>query len=107
MGQQQMIDKSRLMRDMAEWVESILSRMTLAQKVGQMTQPERMEISPAEVRDFHIGSVLSGAGSCPGANRPEDWINMVDAYWNAATEQTESHLPIPICGALGSVENAS
>ncbi len=96
MGQQQMIDKSRPVRDMAEWVESILSRMTLAQKVGQMTQPERMEISPAEVRDFHIGSVLSGAGSCPGANRPEDWINMADASWNAATEQTESHLPIPI-----------
>ena len=51
-------------------IEALLARMTLAQKVGQMTQPERMHITPEEVRDHHIGSVLSGGGSTPGENRP-------------------------------------
>ena len=67
-------------------VNALLERMNLAQKVGQMTQAERMYITPEEVRDFHIGSVLSGGGSCPGDNRPSDWVEMNDAYWMASME---------------------
>jgi beta-glucosidase len=82
--------------DIAEQVELLLSQMTVAQKIGQMTQPERMEITPAEVRKYHIGSVLSGGGSCPGDNRPADWIEMADEYWEASTYDDSDHLPIPI-----------
>ena len=70
--------------------------MTLDQKIGQMTQPERMHISPGEVKRFHIGSVLSGGGSCPGDNRPADWVAMNDAYWAASMEEDADHLAIPI-----------
>jgi beta-glucosidase len=77
-------------------VESLLSQMSLAQKIGQMTQPERMSVTPEDVREFHIGSVLSGGGSCPGDNRPTDWVNMNDAYWAASMDADASHLAIPL-----------
>lgn len=84
-------------------IEELLARMSLAQKVGQMTQPERMHVTPAEVRDFHIGSVLSGGGSVPGENRPIDWVEMNDAYWAASMEETEDHLAIPILYGVDAV----
>lgn len=82
--------------DIAPRVEALLARMSLDQKIGQMTQTERMAITPAEVKAFHIGSVLSGGGSAPGANLPADWVNMNDAYWAASMEADENHLAIPL-----------
>ena len=70
--------------------------MTLDQKIGQMTQPERMHVTPDEAKRFHIGSVLSGGGSCPGDNRPADWVTMNDAYWTASMQEDAEHLAIPI-----------
>ncbi|MYI07186.1 MAG: endoglucanase, partial [Gemmatimonadetes bacterium] len=70
--------------------------MTLDQKIGQMTQPERLHVTPAQVKRHHIGSVLSGGGSCPGDNRPADWVAMNDAYWAASMEEDADHLAIPI-----------
>ncbi|EED33451.1 glucan 1,4-beta-glucosidase [gamma proteobacterium NOR5-3] len=77
-------------------VEALLSHMSLEQKVGQMTQPERMACTPEDVKEFHIGSVLSGGGSCPGDNHPSDWVSMNDAYWMASMEADEDHLAIPL-----------
>jgi beta-glucosidase len=79
-----------------EQVDALLSRMTLAQKIGQMVQPERMSITPEQVRDWHIGSVLSGGGSCPGDNTVADWVAMNDAYWAASMHADQDHLAIPI-----------
>ena len=79
-----------------EQVAVLLARMTLDQKIGQMTQPERMHVTPDEVKRYHIGSVLSGGGSCPGDNRPADWVAMNDAYWAASMEEDGDHLAIPI-----------
>ncbi|MDT8342225.1 MAG: glycoside hydrolase family 3 protein [Longimicrobiales bacterium] len=66
-------------------ITAIVQGMTLAQKLGQMTQPERQHVTPEEVAAHHIGSVLSGGGSAPGDNRPADWVAMSDAYWAAST----------------------
>jgi len=77
-------------------VESLLSSMSLAQKIGQLVQTERMAISPQELRDNHIGSVLSGGGSVPGNNRLQDWIDMNDAFWEASTQSHNGNLPIPL-----------
>ena len=77
-------------------VDSLLARMSLDQKIGQMTQGERMFVTPEEAREFHLGSVLSGGGSCPGDNQPADWVAMNDAYWAASMEEDDQHLPIPL-----------
>src|SRR3954471_19406682 len=48
-------------------VDDLLSRMTLAEKVGQMTQAERAPIDgdPTQITKLGLGSVLSGGGSVP------------------------------------------
>jgi len=77
--------------------------MTLAQKLGQMTQPERQHISPEEVTRYHIGSILSGGGSAPGENLPEDWVAMNDAYWAASVAEGEGQLSIPLLYGVDAV----
>lgn len=84
------------MKDIETKINELMSRMTLDQKIGQMLQPERQFITPEEVKEYHIGSVLSGGGSVPGDNRPEDWIEMNDEYWAASMEEDENHLAIPL-----------
>lgn len=84
-------------------VEDLLARMTLAQKLGQMLQPERMSITPEEVAAHHIGSILSGGGSVPGANRQADWVAMNDAYWVASMQAGEGRTPIPILYGVDAV----
>jgi beta-glucosidase len=88
---------------MSDRVESLLSRMSLAQKLGQMTQPERQHVTPDEVTRFHIGSVLSGGGSAPGENLPGDWVAMNDAYWAASMVDDGDHLPIPLLYGVDAV----
>jgi len=84
------------MKDIEAQVSALLAKMTLDQKIGQLLQPERQFITPEEVKKYHIGSVLSGGGSVPGENKPQDWIQMNDAYWAASMEEDEGHLAIPI-----------
>src|SRR5262245_12081785 len=46
-------------------VKDLLSRMTLEEKIGQMTQAERGAVAgdPTQVATLMLGSVLSGGGS--------------------------------------------
>jgi hypothetical protein len=42
-----------------------MSRMILAEKIGQMTQIERYVVTANVLRDYSIGSILSSGGSAP------------------------------------------
>lgn len=79
--------------DQKEQVRDLLSRMTLAEKVGQMTQVEKNSISPEEVSEYAIGSVLSGGGGNPIPNTLQDWANMVHGFKEAA-RQTRLGIPL-------------
>ena len=49
-------------------VDTLLAKMTLEEKVGQMTQPDQEFLANDEdIRDYMLGSVLSGGGSDPDA----------------------------------------
>jgi beta-glucosidase len=76
-----------------ERVRDLLARMTLAEKIGQMTQVENRSITPAEVTQQVIGSVLSGGGGNPEPNTPENWVAMVRGYQEAAL-QTRLGIPM-------------
>jgi beta-glucosidase len=71
-------------RPVGERVEDLLKRMSLDDKIGQMTQAERGSISPSDVTEFRIGSVLSGGGSVPKPNDKTGWNSMINAYQEAA-----------------------
>src|SRR5437763_1685050 len=51
----------------AERVADLMSRMTLAEKIGQMTQVERGDVytDTTPITNLGYGSVLSGGGSTP------------------------------------------
>ncbi len=84
------------MKDYEDQISELMASLTVVQKIGQLLQPERQFITPDEVKLHHIGSVLSGGGSVPGENRPEDWIAMNDAYWAASMAEEEGRRPIPL-----------
>jgi beta-glucosidase len=67
-------------------VEELLTNMTLLEKVGQMVQAERGSISPSEVTQYAVGSILSGGGSHPSSydNTVDDWYDMYENYQDAA-----------------------
>lgn len=83
--------------------EKLLSRMTLDQKIGQMILTERMSVTPDDVRNFHLGGVLSCGGSSPGHNRPADWVSMNDAYWDASMREDDQHLAIPLLYGIDAI----
>src|SRR5690349_3625755 len=76
-------------------VDDLLSRMTLAEKIGQMTQAERASVDAATstITKDNLGSVLSGGGSVPTPNTPTAWADMVDRYQQAALA-TRLHIPL-------------
>jgi beta-glucosidase len=83
-------------------VGDLLSRMTLEEKVGQMTQAERGAVSadPSLVTSLMLGSVLSGGGSTPTPNDPEAWADMIDGFQQAALN---TRLRIPLLYGVDSV----
>jgi beta-glucosidase len=65
-------------------VADLLPRMSLDEKIGQMTQAERASVTAAQITQFRLGSVLSGGGSAPSPNNPTSWADMVDGFANGA-----------------------
>ncbi len=91
------------MKDIERHISELMAKMNLDQKVGQIVQPERQFIDPEEVKEYHIGSVLSGGGSVPGDNTPGEWVQMNDAYWAASMEEDDEHLAIPIIYGIDAI----
>ncbi len=95
--------KPLLSADQQQRVNELVTTMTLAQKIGQMTQTERMAINPEQLKAYHIGSVLSGGGSCPGDNTVAEWVEMNDDYWAASMESDDDHLAIPLIYGIDAI----
>jgi beta-glucosidase len=83
-------------------VDDLLSRMTLEEKVGQMTQTERYQVFDDEspIATWKLGSILSGGGSTPPQNTPEAWADMVDRFQRAALN---TRLGIPLIYGVDAV----
>jgi len=83
-------------------VRDLLRRMTLEEKVGQMTQAERgaATADPTLVADVFLGSVLSGGGSVPTPNTKEAWADMVDGF---QAQALSTRLGIPIIYGVDAV----
>ncbi|WP_437801077.1 glycoside hydrolase family 3 protein [Sorangium sp. So ce693] len=90
-------------------IAELLAQMSVAQKVGQMVQPEILAITPDQVREYHIGSVLNGGGSWPGRSKHAtmaDWVDLADAYYAASIDTSGApgeHLGIPVIWGVDAV----
>jgi beta-glucosidase len=65
-------------------VSDLLGRMSLDEKLGQMTQAERSAVTNTQITQFRLGSLLSGGGSAPSPNTATGWADMYDNFQNAA-----------------------
>lgn len=81
-------------------VDELLAKMTLEDKIGQMTQPARDYIQPGDITKYRLGSVLSGGGSVPRDNSVEGWRAMVGAY---QAEALATPLKIPLLYGVDAV----
>ncbi len=71
----------------------LLSRMTLAEKAGQMTLVEKNSIALPDIAALCIGGLLSGAGGSPRPNTPAAWAAMVREFQEHALR---NRLGIPL-----------
>ncbi|MEO7068555.1 MAG: glycoside hydrolase family 3 N-terminal domain-containing protein [Rhodanobacter sp.] len=89
--------------------QQLVAQMSLAQKIGQMTQAEIKSITPAQVKQFYIGSVLNGGGSWPHGNKHAsvaDWLTLADSYYDASMA-VDSPVKIPIIWGTDAVHGDS
>lgn len=87
-------------------IDAILKRMSVEEKVGQLLQPEIMNITPEEVKKYHIGSVLNGGNGRPNKNvyaPAADWLKLADAFWTASTDKVDGGVGVPIIWGIDSV----
>lgn len=82
-------------------VADLLSRMTLDEKIGQMTQVERTALTTqSDIATYNLGSLLSGGGSAPATNTATGWADMYDGYQRTALT---NRLGIPIIYGIDAV----
>ncbi|KAJ3673261.1 hypothetical protein LUZ60_006635 [Juncus effusus] len=82
-------------------VRDLLGRMTLAEKIGQMTQIERLVATPDVLKNKFIGSILSGGGSVPKPQATaSDWVEMINGFQKACLS---TRLGIPMIYGIDAV----
>jgi beta-glucosidase len=82
-------------------VDTLLAKMTLEEKIGQMTQADQEFLTDEDhIREYYLGSLLNGGGSDPVTNSVEDWRAMVERYQRKAME---TRLGIPLLYGVDAV----
>ncbi len=85
----------------SERVNSLLSQMSLEEKIGQMTQAERGALQNiTDIKTYYLGSLLSGGGSAPSTNSAQAWDDMYDYFQNFALQ---TRLKIPLIYGIDAV----
>ena len=90
-----------------DFVSKLLASMTLQEKVGQMIQADIDSISPQELQEYKLGSVLAGGNAAPDGDvraTPSAWLKLINAYSRAAmTNNSTTHAAIPLLFGIDAV----
>lgn len=90
------------LKDIDKRVDELISKMTLDEKIGQMIQVDRSAVinNLHDIKNYYIGSILSGGGSAPATNNPESWADMYDLFQSYALQ---TRLKIPLIYGIDAV----
>ncbi len=83
-------------------VKPLVARMTLDEKIGQMTQPDQEHLKDlSDIENYSLGSILSGGSSDPKeGNSVQNWT---DLYDRLQQHTAKSRLKIPILYGVDAV----
>jgi beta-glucosidase len=100
------VSKVRRNATLERRVETILKRMSLEEKVGQIIQPDISSVTPDEVKKYKFGSILAGGNSAPGGRETapaREWLALADRYWEASRSASWSGETIPLMWGIDAV----
>ena len=78
-------------------VDSVMAIMTVEEMVGQTIQADINSITPNDIRQYPLGSILNGGNSAPnGDNRSPAtaWLELADEYWEANAARGGAGIPL-------------
>ncbi|KAK9078596.1 hypothetical protein SSX86_002653 [Deinandra increscens subsp. villosa] len=84
-------------------IKDLMKRMTLEEKIGQMTQADRSVLSKEVMKKYFIGSILSVPfpGSLPSEQAsPKTWVDMVNDFQSGSLS---TRLGIPMIYGIDAV----
>ena len=91
----------------AELIERTLAAMTLEEKIGQLVQADIGSVTPDDVRRYHLGSVLAGGNTAPGAELRTTalrWQDTIERYRAASlADGRPGRTPVPILFGIDAV----
>jgi len=95
---------------MEQRITDLMAKMTLEEKVGQLMQPDINDVTPEQVKQFNLGSILNGGGSAPDKNlrnTPDSWLALADEFWEASTDTSDGGVGIPLIWGTDAVHGHS
>ncbi|MDE1146176.1 MAG: exo 1,3/1,4-beta-D-glucan glucohydrolase [Azospirillaceae bacterium] len=89
------------------FVTGLMAKMSVEDKVGQMIQADIGTVTPADLRDYPLGSILAGGDSPPAGGedraRADKWVETARAFRAASLADRVGHTPIPILFGIDAV----
>src|ERR1700754_2391380 len=87
-------------------IKALLAKMSVEDKVGQMVQADIKYVTPDDVREYRLGSVLAGGNSKP-PEQPypvaSQWQALSDAFDRASMDTSRGRLAIPVLFGIDAV----
>ncbi|KQV55842.1 MULTISPECIES: exo 1,3/1,4-beta-D-glucan glucohydrolase [unclassified Caulobacter] len=88
------------------FVDGLLAKLTLEEKVGQVIQADISQIKPEDLKTYPLGSILGG-GSSPPIGAPDrspqkPWVDTARAFREGAA-QRQGGTPIPLMFGMDAV----
>jgi beta-glucosidase len=93
-----------------EKVASLLAKMTVEEKVGQVIQGDICCIKPEDMKKYHLGSILAGGGSSPGNNErapAKEWLKLADEFYEASVDTSNGGVGIPMIWGIDAMHGHS
>ncbi|WP_294219087.1 glycoside hydrolase family 3 protein [uncultured Sphingomonas sp.] len=91
-------------------VATILAKMSVEDKVGQLLQVDIASITPKELETYKLGSILNGGNSAPNndefAPAPE-WLKLFDAFYDASVKRSDGRPVVPVIWGTDAVHGAN
>jgi len=87
-------------------IQALLAKMSVEDKVGQMIQADIKSVTPDDVRQYRLGSILAGGNSKPeGQPYPvaTQWQALSDAFYHASMDTSDGRLAIPVLFGIDAV----